>query len=138
MKRRFHLAVVAALLGICPLAAQSGPSSAPLADSQLADPVREAEARALMEELRCLTCEGQSIADSEAPMAGDMRHEVRTRIAAGEQPEDVRRWLVERYGDYVSFAPKLGSSTWPLFAAPLLLMLLAGLALFHRIGRKPE
>ena len=58
-------------------------SSAPLANVQLADPKQEREAQALMEELRCLTCQSQSIADSNAPMAGDMRHQVRSRIAAG-------------------------------------------------------
>tara|TARA_Y100000815_G_scaffold164641_1_gene149357 strand:- start:162 stop:584 length:423 start_codon:yes stop_codon:yes gene_type:complete len=113
-------------------------SSAPLADTQLADPVAEAKAQALMEELRCLTCQSQSIADSNAPMAGDMRHQVRSRIAAGENPEQVRAWLVERYGDYVTYRPGFDWATWPLYALPLLFILVAGLLLFRRIGRGGE
>ncbi|MDD3800312.1 MAG: cytochrome c-type biogenesis protein CcmH, partial [Novosphingobium sp.] len=96
----------------------------------------EAEAKALMETLRCLKCQGQSIADSDAPMAGDMRHQVRMRIAAGESPEEIRSWLVERYGDYVSFTPRLDSATWPLFAVPLMLVALAALLLWRRLGRR--
>ena len=63
-----------------------------------------------METLRCLKCQSQSIADSDAPMAGDMRHQVRSRIAAGEEPEAIRAWLVERYGDYVSYAPRVSAT----------------------------
>ena len=70
-----------------------------------------------METLRCLNCQSQSIADSDAPMAGDMRNQVRERIAAGEEPEAIRAWLIERYGDYVSYAPRVTRLTWPLFAA---------------------
>ena len=68
-------------------------------------------------------------------MAGDMRHQVRTRIAAGEDPEAIRAWLVERYGDYVSYAPRVTALTWPLFAVPLLLLLVAAIVLWRRIGR---
>ena len=70
-----------------PAAAQTGVPPAPYAYRQLDDPELEAKAQALMETLRCLKCQSQSIADSDAPMAGDMRHQVRTRIAAGESPE---------------------------------------------------
>jgi cytochrome c-type biogenesis protein CcmH len=109
-----------------PLAAQDSLPPAPYAYVQLPDAAQEAQAKALMETLRCLKCQGQSIADSDAPMAGDMRSQVRSRIAAGEQPEAVRAWLVGRYGDYVSYAPQVSSITWPLFAAPLMLLVLAG------------
>ena len=61
-----------------------------------------------------------SIADSEAEMAGDMRSLVRTRIGAGEEPEAVRAWLIERYGDWVSYQPPITPATWPLWGAPLL------------------
>ena len=86
--------------------------------------------------LRCLTCQSQSIADSDAPMAGDMRNQVRLRVDAGEDPEAIRQWLVERYGDYVSFAPRLDSATWPLFAIPLALLVIAGLLLRRKLGGK--
>ena len=122
-----------ALLMAMPVAAQDSLPPAPYAYIQLEDPAEEAEAQALMETLRCLKCQSQSIADSDAPMAGDMRHQVRTRIAAGEDPEAIRGWLVERYGDYVSYAPRVTSSTWPLFAVPLLLLLVAGLVIWRRL-----
>ena len=118
-----------------PAAAQDLLPPAPYAYRQIDDPALEAKAQALMETLRCLKCQSQSIADSDAPMAGDMRHQVRTRIAAGEDPEAVRAWLIERYGDYVSYKPTVSSTTWPLFAIPLVLVVLVGLILWRRLGR---
>ena len=130
-------ATLLALLSLAvPLAAQDSLPPAPYAYQQLDDPAQEARAQALMETLRCLKCQSQSIADSDAPMAGDMRHQVRTRIAAGEEPEAIRAWLVERYGDYVSYAPTVSETTWPLFALPLLLVAGAALALWRRFGRR--
>ena len=119
-----------------PVQAQQSLPPAPYAYSQLEDPRAEAEAQDLMETLRCLKCQSQSIADSDAPMAGDMRHQVRTRIAAGEEPEVIRQWLVERYGDYVSYAPTVSRTTWPLYLGPLILLLVAGSLIWRRIGRK--
>ncbi len=118
-----------------PLAAQQSLPPAPLAYEQLEDPAQEEAAQALMETLRCLKCQSQSIADSDAPMAGDMRHQVRSRIQAGEEPEAIRAWLVERYGDYVSYAPTVSETTWPLFAVPVLLLLVAGLILWRRLRK---
>ena len=108
---------------------------APYAYRQLDDPTQEAKAQELMETLRCLKCQSQSIADSDAPMAGDMRSQVRQRIAAGEDPEAIRAWLVERYGDYVSYAPRVTPLTWPLFALPLILLVLAAVLLRKRFTR---
>lgn len=123
------------MLIVTPVQAQDSLPPAPYAYRQLDDPALEAKAQELMETLRCLKCQSQSIADSDASMAGDMRHQVRTRIAAGEDPEAIRAWLVERYGDYVSYAPRVTAATWPLFAIPLLLLLIAGIVLWRRIGR---
>lgn len=103
-----------------PLAAQSALPPADYANRQLADPAREAEARALMEEVRCLVCEGQSVADSDADMAGDMRALIRRRIDAGESAAEVRAWLIDRYGDAISYRPPMRPATWPLWAAPAL------------------
>jgi len=125
----------AALLIAGPTLAQDKLPPAPYAYAQLEDPAQEARAHALMQTLRCLQCQGQSIADSDAPIAGDMRHQVRLRIKAGEEPEAIRAWLIERYGDYVSFAPHLSRTTWPLFAAPLLLLGLALLVLRRRLAK---
>lgn len=124
-----------------PAIAQDLLPPAPYAYKQLEDPALERKAQALMETLRCLKCQSQAISDSDAPMAGDMRHQVRTRIAAGEDPEAIRAWLIERYGDYVSYAPQNKPIMWPLFAAPLVILLLAALLLrgrFKRAGSKGE
>ena len=118
---------VALLLAATPLRADSNLPPAPYANTQLADPVKEAEARRLMATLRCLVCQGQSIADSDAEMAGDMRSLVRQRIDAGEAPGDVRKWLVDRYGDYVTYDPPLSLVTAPLWLAPLVLLALGGM-----------
>ncbi|GGD38394.1 hypothetical protein GCM10010989_10640 [Croceicoccus pelagius] len=129
------LALFAAMLSV-PAAAQDQLPPAPYAYRQLEDPAQEQKAQDLMETLRCLKCQSQSIADSDASMAGDMRNQVRLRIKAGEDPEAIRAWLVERYGDYVSYKPELTALTWPLFAAPLVLLLLALLLLRKRFTRR--
>ncbi|WP_010543003.1 cytochrome c-type biogenesis protein [Sphingomonas elodea] len=109
--------------------------ASPLAYTQLADPDQEAQAKALMETLRCLVCQGQSIADSDADMAGEMRALVRQRIAAGERPAQVRKWLIERYGDYVTYDPPLSWVTAPLWIMPLLLLGL-GVLLARRLFQR--
>ena len=126
---------VLALLVAAPLAAQDLLPPAPYAYKQLDDPAKEAKAQALMETLRCLKCQSQSIADSDAPMAGDMRHQVRERIAAGEEPEAIRGWLVERYGDYVTYTPQVRPLTVPLFVLPLVFLAVAALLLRRRFRR---
>ena len=117
--------VTLSLLLAAPLQAQTA-TPAPLADTQLPDPAQEAQAKALMETLRCVVCQGQSIADSDATMAGDMRALVRTRIRAGERPSAIRQWLIDRYGSYISYDPPLEAATWPLWLAPILLLVLGG------------
>jgi cytochrome c-type biogenesis protein CcmH len=110
----------------------------PLSYTQLSDPAQEARAQALMQTIRCVVCQGQSIADSDADLAGDMRALVRQRIAAGEKPEAIRAWLIGRYGRWVSYQPPVDSVTWPLWAAPLVLLALGALlarGLFRRRGR---
>jgi cytochrome c-type biogenesis protein CcmH len=114
--------ILPALLIAAPAFADSNLPPAPLANTQLRDPVLEAKAQALMVTLRCLVCQGQSIADSDAEMAGDMRALVRQRIGAGEKPAQIRDWLVARYGDYVTYDPPFSLLTAPLWIAPLLLI----------------
>ncbi|MDQ0250481.1 cytochrome c-type biogenesis protein CcmH [Sphingomonas kyeonggiensis] len=130
-----RLAILVALLAASPALADSNRPAAPLAYSQLPDAKQEAQAKALMETLRCLVCQGQSIADSDAEMAGDMRALVRERIAKGEQPAAIRSYLVQRYGDYVTYDPPLSWVTAPLWIAPLLLLAI-GLLLARRLFRK--
>ena len=116
--------VLLALTLAVPAFAQSNLPPSRYANAQLEDPRQEGQAKALMETLRCLVCLGQSIADSDADMAGDMRALVRERIAAGEKPEAIRSWLVDRYGAWVSYKPPVEPLTWPLWAAPILLVAL--------------
>lgn len=124
------------MLTAAPALAQSALPPAPYADRQIDDPVLERKARALMETIRCLTCQSQSIADSGASMAGDMRSEIRERIMKGEQPDHIRQWLIARYGDWVSYEPTAAPILWPLWAAPVLLLGLGLLLLRGRIRRR--
>jgi cytochrome c-type biogenesis protein CcmH len=129
------LTVSLCLLISTPALADSLMPPSEYAYKQLPDPRQEAQAVDLMETLRCLVCQGQSIADSDAEMAGDMRALVRQRIEAGEKPEDIRTWLIDRYGNWVSYAPPVEPITWPLWAAPILLIA-AGLFLARGRFRK--
>jgi cytochrome c-type biogenesis protein CcmH len=117
-----------ALLLLVPAAALADPVMAPdpLSYTQLPDAGQERAAQSLMQTIRCVVCQGQSIADSDADLAGDMRAIVRHRIAAGEQPETIRGWLIARYGRWVSYKPVVEPITWPLWAAPLVLLLIGG------------
>lgn len=132
--RLILLALACLFLGTPALADDTMPA-APYAYRQLEDPALEAKAQALMQTIRCLTCQSQSIADSDASLAGDLRSQIRERIAKGEDPEAIRAWLVARYGDYISYTPRVTSLTWPLFAAPLVFLALAALLLRKRFVR---
>ena len=131
-----HLLLLSLLLVAAPLHADSDLPATKWANTQLPDPKQEARATALMQEIRCLVCQGQSIADSDAELAGDMRALVRERIAAGENPEAVRKWLIERYGAWVSFRPPLEPLSWPLWAAPLALLAVAAWLVRGRLVRR--
>lgn len=129
------LAFLLALVAV-PALGQSNQAAAPMANVQLPDPAKERDAKALMETLRCVVCQGQSIADSDAEMAGDMRSLVRERIAKGETPDRVRDWLIERYGDYVSYDPPLSGATAPLWIAPLALLVIGALVAVRSFKRR--
>jgi cytochrome c-type biogenesis protein CcmH len=135
---RDGLAFLMLLACAAPALAQSALPPARYAYTQLEDPKQEAKAKGLMETLRCLVCQGQSIADSDADMAGDMRALVRERIAAGEEPEAIRAWLIDRYGNWVSYKPPVEPITWPLWAAPLLLVAIGAWVARGRFRRKPR
>jgi cytochrome c-type biogenesis protein CcmH len=125
------LAIALMLLAASPVLADSNLPPAYWSNRQLPDPRQEGQAQALMAELRCLVCQGQSIADSDAELAGDMRDLVRRRIAAGEKPDAIRAWLIQRYGSWISYKPTAEPAAWPLWLAPLAL-LLAGAWLIRR------
>src|SRR3954447_18319918 len=130
------LTIIAALLFAQPAFADSDLPPAYWANRQLPNARQEAEAEALMEELRCLVCQGQSIADSDAELAGDMRDLVRRRIAAGERPAQVRSWLVQRYGSWISYRPTAEPAAWPLWLLPLALLVVGAFFVCRRIRMK--
>ena len=93
-------------------------------EQPLEDPAKEALARALMKEIRCLVCQNQSIEDSNADLAKDLRILVRERVALGDTPDNVRAYLVDRYGDWVLLEPPLNQMTLLLWASPFLFLAL--------------
>jgi cytochrome c-type biogenesis protein CcmH len=134
---RIFCALILLILS-APLAAQTALPPAPYANRQLSDPALEAKAHDLMQTIRCLTCQSQSIADSNASMAADLRSIIRERIARGEDPEEIRAWLIERYGDWVSYEPTTEPITWPLWIAPLVLLICGGALVAARVRRGPQ
>ena len=90
-------------------------------DTPLADPAQEARAVALAKELRCLVCQNQSIMESDADLAKDLRGIVRERIAAGDSDAQVKQYVVERYGDFVLLRPPFKAKTWALWLGPALI-----------------
>jgi cytochrome c-type biogenesis protein CcmH len=119
------------------LAIGLAPALAVLPSERLADPALEARARALSQELRCLVCQNQSIDDSNADLAHDLRVLVRERLSAGDSDEQVLQYLTSRYGDYVLLKPPVRPATYLLWFGPPALLLLGGLALLlaHRRRR---
>ncbi|MBX3477489.1 MAG: cytochrome c-type biogenesis protein CcmH [Brevundimonas sp.] len=108
---------------------------APTPDRPLADTAQEARAQALFDDIRCVVCQHEAIADSPAGVAADMRRLVREEIAAGRTDAQIRAGLVDRYGDYILFRPPVRAGTWLLWFGPFLLVLIAGAVLLLR-GRK--
>jgi len=111
------------------------PARAVLPDEIMTDPAKEARARELSKELRCMVCQNQSIDDSEAPLARDLRLLVRERISAGDSDRQVIDFLVARYGEFVLLKPRLNEHTLVLWLTPPLALLLGGFALW-RLGRR--
>ena len=105
--------------------------AAPIAD----DPALEARVMAIAEELRCLVCQNETIAASHAGLAVDLRAQIRERLAAGESAEQIRSFMVERYGNFVLYRPPLEPATWLLWAGPFLL-LLAGFGVFAWLAQR--
>ena len=99
------------------------------------DPKTEERLKGLAHELRCLVCQNQTIADSNAPLAVDLRQQIRGQIAQGRSDAQIRDYMVERYGDFVLYSPPFKATTVVLWAAPFLLIL-AGLVVFARVVRR--
>jgi cytochrome c-type biogenesis protein CcmH len=99
---------------------------------RLSDPHQEARARALFQETRCLVCQGESIDDSDADLAGDLRRAIRTQVAAGRTDNEVRTFLSARYGDFVLFRPRLSAQNALLWGGPFIIAILGAALLFRR------
>ncbi len=104
-------------------------------EEMLDDPVLEARARALGQQLRCLVCQNQSIDDSDAPLAADLRRIVREQLVAGKSEEEIKAYLVARYGDFILLEPPVKPATWGLWVGPFLLLGLGGVLAFIYLRR---
>jgi cytochrome c-type biogenesis protein CcmH len=130
MKRWRELVLVSCLV------IAAAPSFAVQPDEMLADPTLEARARALSRELRCMVCQNQSIDDSEAPLARDLRLLVRERLKAGDSDSQVLDFLVSRYGTFVLLKPRFGWDTALLWLAPAGVLLLGACGLVVLLRRR--
>lgn len=125
-----------ALLAVLMLVLLSVPALAVRPDEMLADPVLEARARTISEGLRCLVCQNQSIDDSDADLAHDLRVLVRERLTAGDSDDQVRAYLVARYGEYVLLNPVMAPHTLLLWVAAPVVLVIGGIAVFIGARRK--
>ena len=132
MRNRLRLACLALLLLAAPAAHAVQP------DEVMADTAKEQRARALSRELRCMVCQNQSIDDSDAPLARDLRLLVRERLAAGDSDNQVLDFLVARYGQFVLLKPRFERQTLLLWLLPPLLLLGGGLALWLQVRRRSQ
>jgi cytochrome c-type biogenesis protein CcmH len=127
-----------AILFLVLAALAAPPAYAVQPDEIMSDPVKESRARDLSRELRCMVCQNQSIDDSEAPLARDLRLLVRERIAAGDSDAQVIDFLVARYGEFVLLKPRLKSHTLLLWLLPPFALLGGGLALWMHNRRRTK
>lgn len=120
------------LLSILALLAFLAPAHALSPDELLKDPALEARARGLSAHLRCLVCQNQSIDDSDAPLAKDLRTLIREQLVVGKSDEQIMDFVVARYGEYVLLKPRIGAGTIVLWGTPFAVLLIAGAALLAR------
>ncbi|MBI1405855.1 MAG: cytochrome c-type biogenesis protein CcmH [Caulobacter sp.] len=120
-----------ALMALFCIAAASDPAE------RLADPAQEARARNLFQEVRCLVCQNESIDDSTADLAHDLRQVVREQVSAGRSDQQIRDFLVARYGEFVLLKPPMTAANLPLWALPFVMLLIGGLLLALRLRRRP-
>jgi len=129
------------LMRACLLAGMIALAGAALAiDTERAfdDPVLQERYERINRELRCLVCQNQTIADSNATLASDLRREVRELIAAGKSDEQIREFMIERYGDFVLYRPRMTATNFLLWAAPVLLLLIGGVAVVRVVRRRAQ
>lgn len=100
-----------------------------MAGAQQTDAALDAHVHALATQLRCLVCQNESIADSQAPLAADLREQIRKQLREGRSDEEIRRYMTDRYGDFVLYEPPLSGRTWLLWFGPGLLLMVGGVML---------
>ena len=122
---------LAALAAVFCLAAAADPAD------RLADPGQEARARGLFEQIRCVVCQNESIDDSEADLARDLRQTVRGQIAAGRSDAEIRRFLVQRYGEFILLRPRFSAANAVAWLAPFVIVLAGAAVLLVRVRRAP-
>ena len=126
-------ALLAALAGVLSLAAASDPAE------RLSDPGQEAHARALFRDVRCLVCQNESIDDSEAPLAADLRRIIREQVKAGRSDDQIKGYLTDRYGQFVLMRPSFDAGNLALWGGPFLVVLLGAALLVGRLrNRQPD
>lgn len=126
-------AALAALLGVLSIAAASDPSE------RLADPVQEARARAIMQDVRCLVCQNESIDDSEAGLAKDLRRIVREQVKAGRSDDQIKQYLTDRYGQFVLLRPSFDPGNLVLWIGPFAVVAFGVVLLMGRLrNRQPD
>ncbi len=125
--KQFITAVIASIFLSLALLAEP-----PVNPDALPDPVQEAAARALMKDIRCLVCQNQSIEDSDADLAKDLRQIVREQTAEGKSPAEIKAWLVSRYGDWVLLEPPFDERTYFLWGSPFILLGFLGIWFMFR------
>ena len=126
-------AAAAALAGVLCIAAAADPTE------RLKDPGQEARARAIFRDVRCLVCQNESIDDSEAELAHDLRQIVREQVAAGKSDGEIKRFLTDRYGEFVLLTPRFSAGNLALWGGPFLVVILgAGLLVARLRNRTPD
>ena len=121
MKRSVFLFLVVMAAATVSVSAHTTPPASAVGDT-FSDPVMETRARAMQRQLRCLVCQGESIDESNSPLAADLRRLVREQMAAGKTNSEIEDFLVARYGDFILMKPPLQSNTWLLWLAPFLVL----------------
>jgi cytochrome c-type biogenesis protein CcmH len=126
------------ILAIVLLSIAAAPCRAVMPDEVLRDQALESRARALSQELRCVVCQNQSIDDSNAPLAHDLRVLLRDRLVSGDSDQQALDYIVQRYGNFVLLKPPMHLNTLLLWIGPLLILLIAGIGFARYVGRADD
>jgi cytochrome c-type biogenesis protein CcmH len=113
-----------------------GVQAATLAEYSFDEPQQAADFRAIIEEMRCLVCQNESLAGSNAELAVDLRNEIYEMMKDGQSKQDIIDFMVARYGDFVLYSPPLKPTTYPIWFGPLIIFLIGGVVLFRILKRK--